>query len=289
MEEVAGKVAFVTGGASGIGLAMVRAFTGAGMKVVIADIEEQAITSILEEFKDSNTEVIGIKVDVNDRDGMEAAAKETESTFGNVHLVCNNAGVAVGGSIETMTYKDWDWVMNVNLQGVINGVQVFLPRILEHGEGGHIVNTASMAGQIAVPGLSVYNTTKFAVVGMSETMRIDLANKGVGVSVLCPGVVHTNIGDSGRNRPEQLVGESRTDLNVLVDDRLTEEQRVARMAEIMAGGLDAEIVGDMVLQAVLHNDAYIFPHPNIRTEVERRMQGMMDSFDRWQTYRDDHG
>ncbi|HIG39757.1 MAG: SDR family NAD(P)-dependent oxidoreductase [bacterium] len=288
MKDVAGKVALVTGGASGIGLAMVRAFTGAGMKVAIADIEQDAITTALEEFSDSNTEVIGIKVDVNDRSEMEAAADETQAAFGGVHVLCNNAGVAVGGSIETMSYKDWDWVMNVNLQGVINGVQVFLPRMISQGEPAHIVNTASMAGQFPVPGLSVYNTTKYAVVGMSETMRIDLANKGIGVSVLCPGVVNTNIGNSGRNRPANLVGESQTDMNVLVDDSLPDDERMARMAEIMAGGIDAGIVGDMVLQAVLQDDLYIFPHPEIRVEVERRMQAMMDSFARWQAYRDDH-
>ena len=290
MKEVAGKVAFVTGGASGIGLAMVRAFTGAGMKVVIADIEEQAINTALAEFEDSNTEVIGITVDVNDRKGMEAAAKETEARFEKVHVLCNNAGVVVGGSIENMSYKDWDWVMNVNLQGVINGVQVFLPRLLAHGEGSHVVNTASMAGQIPVPGLSIYNTTKYAVVGLSETMRIDLANKGVGVSVLCPGVVSTNIGNSGRNRPAQLSQENRTDLNVLVgDEEMSDEDRLARMTEIMAGGIDASIVGDMVLQAVLNDDCYIFPHPQIRGEVESRMLAISESFDRWQAYRDEHG
>ena len=289
MKEVAGKVAFVTGGASGIGLAMVRAFTGAGMKVVIADIEEQAINTALAEFEDSNTEVIGITVDVNDRKGMEAAAKETEARFEKVHVLCNNAGVVVGGSIENMSYKDWDWVMNVNLQGVINGVQVFLPRLLAHGEGSHVVNTASMAGQIPVPGLSIYNTTKYAVVGLSETMRIDLANKGVGVSVLCPGVVSTNIGNSGRNRPAQLSQENRTDLNVLVgDEEMSDEDRLARMTEIMAGGIDASIVGDMVLQAVLNDDCYIFPHPQIRGEVESRMLAISESFDRWQAYRDEH-
>jgi short-subunit dehydrogenase len=176
--------------------------------------------------------------------------------------------------------------MNVNLQGVINGVQVFLPRMLAQGDGAHIVNTASMAGQMAVPGMSVYNTTKYAVVGLSETMRIDLADKGVGVSVLCPGVVNTNIVSSGRNRPTNLSGMNRTDLNIMVDDDLSVEERQARMAEFMATGLDAGIVGDMVLQAVLNDDAYIFPHPNIADGLNARMQGMMDSVKRWQGYLD---
>jgi len=284
MQEVAGKVAVVTGGASGIGLAMVRALTGAGMRVAIADIEQAAINAALEEFSTSNAEVIGIRVDVNERQAMDDAAAEIEAAFGKVHVLCNNAGVAVGGSIETMSYKDWDWVMNVNLQGVINGIQVFLPLIMAHGEPGHIVNTASMAGQIPVPGLSVYNTTKYAVVGLSETMRIDLEHKGVGVSVLCPGVVNTNIGDSGRNRPVELTPEIRTDRNVLIGEDLPDEERMAAMAAIMAGGIEPSVVGDMVLQSIQNNDAYIFPHPALRTEVEGRMADILAGFDRWAAY-----
>ena len=173
MMDVAGKVAFITGGASGMGLAMAHSFAAAGMKVVIADIERAALDAALEEFASGNAEVIGLTVDVTNRDAMESAAVETEKAFGKVHVVCNNAGVAVGGRIDEMSYQDWDWVLGVNLGGVVNGVQTFVNRIKNHGEGGHIVNTASMAGHIAIPGLGVYNTSKFAVVGMSEVMKAD--------------------------------------------------------------------------------------------------------------------
>lgn len=245
MKDVAGKVAFVTGGASGIGLAIVRAFTGAGMKVVIADIEQQAITTALQEFEASNADVIGVKVDVNDREEMEAAAKTTEEKFGKVHVLCNNAGIVLHGSIETMSYKDWDWAMNVNVQGVINGVQTFLPRLLAHGEGGHVVNTASMAGQFPVRGLGVYTTSKFAVVGLSEALRLDLTGKGVGVSVLCPGVVKTNIGDSLRNRPNELLKtEADPDIKSSYKNLPPSEiERQTRVAELAETQLDASVVG----------------------------------------------
>ena len=188
MRAVAGKTAFITGGASGIGLAMARSFSAAGMKVVIADIEQAALDTAQNEFEASNAEFLTVQVDVTDRDGMAAAAAATESRFGNVHVVCNNAGVAVGGRIDEMTYDDWDWVLGVNLNGVVNGVRTFVDRVKAHGEGGHFVNTASMAGHISIPGLGVYTASKFAVVGLSETMRPDLLGHNIGVSVLCPGM-----------------------------------------------------------------------------------------------------
>ncbi len=193
MEQLAGKVAFVTGGASGLGLAMVRSFSGAGMKVVIADIQDDALAAAAEEFKDANAEVIVMKVDVTDRDAMEQAAIDTLAAFGKIHVVCNNAGVATSGNVADMSYQDWDWVMKVNLDGVINGVVTFADRIRAQGEGGHIINTASMAGMAGMGGMSVYNTSKFAVVGMSEAMRQDLAPYGIGVSVRFPPFVKTNI------------------------------------------------------------------------------------------------
>ena len=182
MKDVAGKVAFVTGAASGMGLTMARSFAAAGMKVVLADIEEEALERARASFGPTNADVIAIRVDVTDREAMAAAADRTEEAFGKVHVLCNNAGVAVSGSIADMAYTDWDWVVGVNLDGVVNGVQTFLPRILAHGEGGHIVNTASLAGLLPFARLGVYNTTKFAVVGMSEALRADLAERNVGVS-----------------------------------------------------------------------------------------------------------
>lgn len=288
MKEVAGRTAFITGGASGMGLAMAHSFSAAGMKVAIADIEQQALDAALEQFAESNAEVIGLKVDVTRREALEQAAAETERAFGKVHVVCNNAGVAVGGSVDTMSYQDWDWVLGVNLDGVVNGVQTFLPRIRAHGEGGHFVNTASMAGHVAVPGLSVYNTSKFAVVGLSEGMRLDLAAQGIGVSVLCPGVVRTNIFASGRNRPNDLQAATDTASLVLSAD-VSSDERATRVESLLAGALDAEVVGDMVLHAVLTDEFYIFTHPEIEPAVQARSAQMAESFARWRDYRATHG
>ncbi|HIE69762.1 MAG TPA: SDR family NAD(P)-dependent oxidoreductase, partial [Planctomycetes bacterium] len=274
-----GKVAFVTGGASGIGLAMARSFLAAGMKVAITDIEQAALDRVKDEFASSSAEVILLKVDVNDRDAMEQAALETEAAFGKVHVVCNNAGVSVGGQVDKMNYKDWDWVMGVNLDGVINGVQTFVNRIKAHGEGGHFVNTASMAGQMPIPGGSIYTTSKFAVVGMSEVMRIELARYNIGVSVLCPAGVTTNVAKSGRNRPANLKRE--TDTSRLSLGKLSET--------VMEDMLEASVIGDMVLEAILADDLYIFSHPHMKPIVDARSAAINESFARWAKYRDEHG
>jgi len=288
MKEVTGKVAFVTGGASGMGLAMVRTFAAAGMKVAVADIERQALERVAEEFAGSNGTVITLPLDVTDRAAMEQAADATEEAFGKVHVVCNNAGVAVGGNVDTMSHADWDWVLGVNIDGVVNGVQTFTRRIQAHGEGGHFVNTASMAGHIAVPGLSVYTTSKYAVVGMSEVMRNDLAASNIGVSVLCPGVVRTAIFDSGRNRPANLAAERDTAAALLAGDG-TDEEKAARLAELLANALDPEVVGDMVLHAIQNNELYIFTHPEIQQITEARHAEMTAAFERWNAFRQTHG
>lgn len=288
MQDVAGKVAFVTGGASGMGLAMVRSFAAAGMRVAVADVEQQALNRVAEEFAGSNGAVITLTLDVTDRAAMERAADATEDAFGKVHVVCNNAGVAVGGNVDSMSYADWDWVLGVNVDGVVNGVQTFTRRIEAHGEGGHFVNTASMAGHLAVPGLSVYTTSKFAVVGLSEVMRLDLAPRDIGVSVLCPGVVRTNIFDSGRNRPASLAGERDTAAAVLIGEG-SDAERDDRIAELLANALDPAVVGDMVLHAIQHDEFYIFTHPEIEQITEARHAEMTAAFERWQTYRQTHG
>ena len=280
MRDVSGKVAFVTGGASGIGLAMARSFSAAGMKVAIADIEEQALAQAQAYFAPSNAEVIALRVDVTDRDAMAHAADETERAFGKVHVVCNNAGVAVAGPMEKMSYADWDWVVGVNLHGVINGVQTFARRIMAHGEGGHFVNTSSLAGQVAVPGFSVYNTTKFAVVGLSETMRAEFAAHDIGVSVLCPGFVNTNIFASERNRPDGLRTQS---------DSAPQPMNIETYAAYLDSMLDPSIVGDMTLHAIQHDDAYIFPHPEIAAGVSGRLADIQASVERWRQYREERG
>ncbi len=286
MREVRGRTAFITGGASGMGLAMARSFTKAGMKVVVADVEQAALDAAQAEFEAANVEFLVLKVDVTDRDGMEAAAAETEGRFGKVHVLCNNAGVAVGGAIDRMAYNDWDWVVGVNLGGVVNGIQAFVPRIKAHGEGGHIVNTASMAGHLAIPGLSVYTATKFAVVGMSETMRADLAAQDIGVSVLCPGVVNTNIFTSERNRPKDLPG---TDFALLADADASPAEQAVRLEELRASALEPAVVGDMVLHAIREDEFYIFSHPEFKAMADARQEEMAGAYSRWQAYREKRG
>jgi len=287
MKDVAGKVAFITGGASGLGLAMARSFTAAGMKVVIADIQDDALAAAREEFSESNAEVLTMKVDVTDRGAMEQAAKDTIETFGKVHVLCNNAGVALSGNITDMGYKDWDWVMKVNLDGVINGMVTFTNLIKSHGEGGHIVNTASMAGQLGMGGLSIYNTTKFAVVGMSESMRQDLAPFNIGTSVLCPGFVATQIFTSERNRPDLLGGAQASSFGIEGID--LDGEAGERMEEMLTNALDPAVIGDMVLHAIQNDEFYILSHAEFKDAVADRGRELSDSFDRWAAYRQEHG
>ena len=284
MRDTTGKTAFITGGASGIGLAMARSFSGAGMKVVIADIERPALDVVESEFEARNAEFMTVEVDVTDRNGLAAAADAAEARFGNVHVVCNNAGVVVGGRVDEMTYNDWDWVLGVNVNGVVNGIQTFTDRIKAHGEGGHFVNTASMAGHISVPGLAVYTTSKFAVVGISETMRADLLPHNIGVSVLCPGVVDTNIFEASRNRPEEL-----QDGAPPWHETIPEEEGDAIMEKVRSGAIDPGPVGDMVLHAIREDEFYIFTHPDIEMMTDLRKAEMTDAFARWREYRRERG
>ena len=279
MEVISGKAAFITGGASGLGLAMAQSLAGAGMKVAIADVQEDALASAHEAFTESNAEVITLKVDVTDRQALEAAADEAEAAFGRIHVVCNNAGVAASGNIKDHSFQDWDWLMGVNLEGVINGIQVFTNRILSHGEGGHIVNTASMAGLLPIAALSIYNTTKFAVVGLSEAIAQDLAEFNVGVSVLCPGFVNTNIYTSERNRPSTFGGEEASSFNLPENS----SQGVS-----FDGMIEPSMVGDMVLHAIQTNELYIFSHPEFQEHVTERHQAMLTAFERWAAFRADY-
>ena len=206
MEQIEGRVAFVTGGASGIGLGMAKAFTKAGMKVVIADIRDDHIDQARAFFDEAGLRdaVHLLKLDVTDRAAFAAAADEAEAVFGKVHVLCGNAGIGIGASIGDASYADWDWGVDVNLNGVFNGIHTFLPRIRAHGEGGHIVNTASMGGILQYSRAGVYVTTKFAVVGLSEALHAELADEPIGVSAFCPGGVRSNIREYEKTRPERF-------------------------------------------------------------------------------------
>ena len=210
--------------------------------------------------------------------------KDRRSQFS---LNCNNAGVAISGDITDMGYKDWDWVMKVNLDGVINGMVTFANLIKSHGEGGHIVNTASIAGQLGMGGMSIYNTTKFAVVGMSESMRQDLAPFNIGTSVLCPGFVATQIFSSERNRPDQLGGAEASSFGT--DGIDLEGEAGERMEEMLTNALDPAVIGDMVLHAIQNDELYILSHAEFKDAVADRGRELSDSFDRWAAYRREHG
>jgi NAD(P)-dependent dehydrogenase (short-subunit alcohol dehydrogenase family) len=273
MRELAGKTAFVTGGASGIGLALGRAFVQAGMNVMLADIETDALEAAVESLRGSGTEVRGIVCDVADPLSVERAAAASCQAFGNVHVVCNNAGVAAPGGIDDISLDNWRWVLDVNLMGVLHGIRSFLPHIRAHGEGGHIVNTASMAGMIAGPGFSPYAASKFAVVAMSEGLAAQLKPLGIGVSVLCPGFVRTLIGESGRNRPERY-GPTQT------PDRASPQgQVIAYIAERLASGLDPSEIATRVLAAIRGDELYVFTHPEMRGELEERFAAIMAAMD----------
>ena len=202
--EMAGRVAFITGAGSGLGKAMAEALAGEGMKIFAVDVDGPALAALKEAFQARNVPIETAEFDVTDRDAFEAAAEACMAAFGGVHVLCNNAGVYRGGPLDAMTYAVWDWILGVNVGGVVNGLQAVLPRIKATGDGGHIVNTASMAGLTAGAGMGVYNASKFAVVGLSEALRADLAETDIGVSVLCPAMVDTEIIRSERIRPEAL-------------------------------------------------------------------------------------
>jgi NAD(P)-dependent dehydrogenase (short-subunit alcohol dehydrogenase family) len=274
MHELAGKTAFVTGGASGIGLALGRAFAQAGMKVMLADIETEALAAAVKSLGDVGPGVRGINCDVADALSVERAAQATYRAFGNVHVVCNNAGVAAGGGIDHISLDNWRWVLDVNLMGVLHGIRSFLPHIRGHGEGGHIVNTASMAGMTGGLGFSPYTASKFAVVGMSEGLAAQLKPHGIGVSVLCPSYVRTGIGASGRNRPQRY-GASPT-----LDPASPAAAMVAEIALRLQAGLEPDAVAARVLDAVRNDELYVFTHPDSREEVDKRFAVIRAAMDK---------
>jgi NAD(P)-dependent dehydrogenase (short-subunit alcohol dehydrogenase family) len=281
MQEFAGKAAFVTGGASGIGLALGRAFAEAGCKVMLADIEKATLDAALTSLAGSGSEIRGVACDVADPASVDAAAEETFSAFGKVHILCNNAGVGARGGIDHIALDNWRWVLDINLMGVVNGVRAFLPHMRAHGEGGHIVNTASIAGiRNSVHGFHPYPASKFAVVAMSEGLAAELKPLGIGVSVLCPGFVRTNILESARNRPERYGPTTPVD---------TANPRYARFAELVRTGMDPAEVARRVLAAIRNDELYVFTHPDARGAVEERFQAILGAFDRAAAIRDRGG
>lgn len=264
MKDLEGKVAFITGGASGIGLGMAKAFLKRGMKVAIADIVKSRLPRA-EALLDSPGNVITIELDVSDRSAIERAADKTEEAFDKVHVVCNNAGIGAGGSGHSIPVEYWNRVLNINLGGVFHGVQVFFPRIKSHGEGGHIVNTASTAGLQPNPGESLYCTSKYAIVGFTEVLRSDLAKEDVSVSVLCPWVVDTPI--------------FHRDLDD--DDAAGIAERRKTMAWLDDLAVSSDLVGEQVANGILNDEMYIFcDGGGTRDLIEKRTKAILDALDR---------
>jgi NAD(P)-dependent dehydrogenase (short-subunit alcohol dehydrogenase family) len=274
MREFAGKTAFVTGGAGGIGFALGRAFAEAGMKVMLADVETDALSAAVKSLHNVGPDVRGIICDVADPANVDRAATETIEAFGNVHVVCNNAGVAAAGGIDNISLDNWRWVLDVNLMGVLHGIRAFLPHIRGHGEGGHIVNTASMAGMNGGLGFSPYTASKFAVVGMSEGLAQQLKPHGIGVSVLCPHFVRTRIGESGRNRPERYGARQAPP-----DPASPNGQMLAFISASIAAGLDPSDVAGRVLAAIREDELYVFTHPDMRNAVDARFAAIQAAMD----------
>jgi NAD(P)-dependent dehydrogenase (short-subunit alcohol dehydrogenase family) len=274
MQELAGKAAFVTGGASGIGLALGRAFAEAGMKVMLADIETEALAAAVKSLHNFGPNVRGVTCDVTDPGSVERAAEASYAAFGNVHVVCNNAGVGGGSGIDDISLDDWRWVLDVNLMGVLHGIRTFLPHIRAHGEGGHFVNTASMAGMTSGLGFSPYSASKFAVVNMSEGLAMRLKPLGIGVSVLCPGWVRTGIGQAARNRPERY-GAARP-----LQAGSQAAALMAYITEQLQSGLDPSEVARLVLAAIREDELYIFTHPEMRAEMEERFAAISAAMDK---------
>jgi NAD(P)-dependent dehydrogenase (short-subunit alcohol dehydrogenase family) len=275
MRDLAGKVAFITGGASGIGLGMARAFVAAGMKVVITYRNPEHLSAALAFFRGHEPCVHAIELEVTDRDAMRRAADRAERVFGHVHVLCNNAAIGITVPIVEATFDDWDWALDVNVGGIINGIQTFLPRIRSHGQGGHIVSTASMGGLFNGANVGIYNTTKYAVVGMMEALRGDLANTDIGVSVLCPGLVDTNIHETETTRPERYSQSAR---------QLDPAERQARAAwfkqNILLAGMDPLEVGELVLDGIRENHLYILTHPEYEAGLRERFEAILASFPR---------
>ena len=248
MQELKGKVAFVTGAASGIGLGICKAAAKAGMKVMMADIEASALKGVVPQLEAMGADVDSLICDVADRASVFAAAGETLKRFGKTHLLCNNAGVATGGRIENSKEGDWEWVVGVNFMGVVYGCQAFVPHFKTHGEGGHIVNTSSMAGLLgSYPEWGPYNSTKFAVVGLTEVLRQEGKNGGYSATVLCPGGVATNILDAARNRAEQYSAQKSPVATGVKED--------------LKQALNPDVVGELVIEAVRADKQYLFTDP----------------------------
>lgn len=263
MEQLAGKVVVVTGGASGIGLAMATRFQATGMKVVIGDIETEAMATAVTRLGGNDAGVVGVRCDVTSPDSVAELQAAAVDHFVGVHVVCLNAGVAASGTLLETSVESWRWLFEVNVLGIVHGIHAFAPGLVAQGEG-HLVCTASASGLISAPALGAYGATKHAVVGLAAVLRDELAPSGVGVSVVCPGVVRTRIFESHRNRPADLAGETHTD------------EGVAEVyLDAARGAPGPELVADAVHDAVLRGELFVLPSPEVSRMVRDRIDEVL--------------
>lgn len=274
METLAGKVAVVTGAASGIGLGIATALAQEGAKVMLADIEAPALEEALAGLRRTNADVEGVIADVSLKEQLRASAEATLARFGKVHILVSNAGVGGGAGYGQWTDASWQWTIGVNLMSVIWGAEIFGPLIESHGEGGHIVNTASIAGLVAAVA-PPYNVTKAGVVALSESLRPVLAARGIGVSVLCPGIIRTRIMDSARNIPARFEGQIETPGETAESNAILDH-----IAATMAQGIDPLYVGELVAEAIREDWPYIFTDTEFEPMIDARLAEIRRGFDR---------
>ncbi|WIW90974.1 SDR family NAD(P)-dependent oxidoreductase (plasmid) [Sphingobium sp. V4] len=266
MTRIAGRTAFITGGGSGVALGQAKVFAQAGCKVAIADIRQDHLDEALAWFDGRGHEVMAVKLNITDRAAYARAADAVEAQLGPVELLFNTAGVSIFGPLQNATYDDWDWQLDVNLRGVINGIQTFVPRMIERGKGGHIVNTASMSAFVALKGTGIYCTSKMAIRGLSECLALDLADHGIGVSLLCPGAVNTNIHEAVLTRPAHLQDTGYYGADPVV---------MAHLKQVIAVGMEPEVLARYVLEGVEANQFYILPYPEFRGTLEEVHQQVL--------------
>ncbi len=264
MEDLKGKVAFITGGASGIGLGMGKAFLAEGMKVALADWSDEHITAAKQELAGNNAAFF-VKANVADRESLKAAVDEVLEHFGKIHVLCNNAGINGGGKAADPDFEDWDKAMAINLGGVINGTKIVVPIIRAQGEGGHVVNTSSMAGMVPLPNLGAYSTSKYAIRGFSESLRLQLARQGIGVSCLFPGATRTAIVPLPEDNPGSV-------------DEENAPQFLKDLWDAMRGAIDPEDTGRAVVEAIKENRFYILTNREFLDEVKQRHREIEESF-----------
>lgn len=269
MNHLAPRTAVITGAASGIGRGLSRACVRAGMRVALLDIQPVPLQALEHELIAAGATALSVVTDVSDADSVEAAARTVQQRFGHVHLLANNAGVAVHGRpVMEVPVADWQWALGVNVMGVVHGVRAFLPEMRDHGQGGHIVNTASIGGLQVRPGWNggPYSATKYAVVALSESLRNELEGTNVGVSVLCPGPVRTNLANGSAARPQRFGANSAEPMPEL-------------LKAVLAGGVDPNDVGELVLRAVRDRQFFVFTHPEHRDWIAQRHEQLMKGFD----------